>query len=77
MSQFDDYSGSSQRAPQKISAESFVATLAANVNNPKMSAEAFREFVRTTLPIVNYPHAVESAVRQVSSSQFDDSFPVR
>ena len=36
----------------RIPAKNFVATLAANVNNPKMNDETFREFVGRTLPIV-------------------------
>lgn len=35
-----------------IPARNFVKTLAANVDNQKLSDEAFREFVRNTLPIV-------------------------
>ena len=37
---------------QKIPAEHFVATLAANVDNLKLDDKGFREFVRNTLPIV-------------------------
>lgn len=36
-----------------IPARHFVKTLAANVDNEKLSDEAFREFVRNTLPIVS------------------------
>lgn len=73
MSQFDDYSPSSSRSRQ-ISAASFVATLAANVDNPQMSSDAFRELVRNTLPIVDYPGGGDSASRHSRvASQFDDS----
>lgn len=32
-----------------------MATIHVNVDNPKLSDEAFREFIRNTLPIVKYP----------------------
>lgn len=38
-----------------VSAKNFVQTLAANVDNDKLSDKQFREFVRSTLPIVDYP----------------------
>ena len=71
MSQFDD--SSSTRSGKKISAESFVATLAVNVDNGSLSAEAFRQMVRNTLPIVagaNY--SVGQSQSRGTSSQFDD-----
>ena len=37
-----------------VSAESFVGTLAANVDNKKLSDKNFRQLVRNTLPIVIY-----------------------
>lgn len=37
-----------------IPASSFVGTMAANVDNDKMTDAEFREFVRNTLPIVEY-----------------------
>lgn len=37
-----------------VPAESFCQTLQANVDNERMDAETFREFVRNTLPIVQY-----------------------
>lgn len=37
-----------------VPAESFVGTLAANVDNKKMSDKNFRQLVRNTLPIVIY-----------------------
>ncbi len=40
---------------QKVPAENFLQTLAANVDNDKLSAAGFREFVRNTLPIVIFP----------------------
>jgi hypothetical protein len=36
----------------KIPAEHFVKTLAANADNSNLDDKAFREFVRNTLPIV-------------------------
>lgn len=38
-----------------IPATSFVDTMSANVDNEKMSDSDFRQFVRNTLPIVDYP----------------------
>jgi hypothetical protein len=38
-----------------IPAEHFCTTLAANVDNDKLSDADFRQFVRNTLPIVNFP----------------------
>ena len=38
----------------KIPAENFVALLAVNVDNKKLSNQAFRQLVRNTLPIVEY-----------------------
>ena len=35
-----------------VPADSFVETLAANVDNDKLDDAAFRQFVRNTLPIV-------------------------
>lgn len=37
-----------------VPATNFVSTLAANVDNRKLSDAEFREFVRRTLPIVIY-----------------------
>lgn len=37
-----------------LPAEQFVATLAANIDNKKVTNKQFREFVRNTLPIVQY-----------------------
>jgi hypothetical protein len=39
----------------KVPAENFMATIAANVDNPKLTDADFREFIRNTLPIVIYP----------------------
>lgn len=38
-----------------VPAEHFMATIAANVDNTKLDDAAFREFIRNTLPIVEYP----------------------
>lgn len=40
-----------------VPAANFMATIAANVDNEKVSAEDFREFIRDTLPIVIYDNA--------------------
>lgn len=39
----------------RVPATNFCATLAANVDNGKLSDAEFREFVRNTLPIVDFP----------------------
>ena len=38
----------------KIPAEHFAATIAINVDNEKLSDADFRQFIRNTLPIVQY-----------------------
>lgn len=38
-----------------VPAKHFVQMLAGNVDNTKLSDKKFREFVRNTLPIVDYP----------------------
>ena len=43
----------------KIPAESFVGTLAVNVDNEKLSDAEFRQFVRNTLPEVQYDSKCE------------------
>jgi len=43
----------------KIPAENFMGTLEANVDNTKLSDKMFRELVRNTLPIVEYPRKKE------------------
>lgn len=40
---------------QTVPAANFCATIAANVDNEKLSDAEFREFVRNTLPIVDFP----------------------
>ena len=48
-----------------VPAEHFMGTIAANVDNEKLTDADFREFIRNTLPIVQYPrppareHSVE------------------
>ena len=39
-----------------VPAENFMATIAANVDNSNITDEQFREFIRNTLPIIQYPH---------------------
>lgn len=36
----------------KIPAKNFIRTVAANVDNPRLSDAEFREFIRNTLPVV-------------------------
>lgn len=38
-----------------VSAKSFVETLVANVDNEKLSDAEFRQFIRNTLPVVDFP----------------------
>lgn len=40
---------------QTVPAENFMATIAANVDNDELSDGDFRDFIRRTLPIVQYP----------------------
>ena len=71
MSQFDDYGSAAPSDNQPVSAESFVATVAANVDNRSLDDRAFREFIRNTLPIVKFarPASIGTAL---GTSQFDD-----
>ena len=39
----------------KIPAENFMETISVNVDNEKLNDKMFREFIRNTLPIVEYP----------------------
>lgn len=41
-----------------VPAENFVATVAMNIDNPKLTDAQFREFIRNSLPIVKYPRKV-------------------
>jgi hypothetical protein len=50
-----------------VPAKNFLTTLAANVDNKKLTDEQFREFVRNTLPIVDFPKPT-SEQEQVMSS---------
>ena len=38
-----------------VPAEHFMGTIAANVDNKKLSDADFRQFIRNTLPIIQYP----------------------
>ena len=38
-----------------VSAKNFMGTIAANVDNKKLSDKEFRQFIRNTLPVVDYP----------------------
>ena len=40
-----------------VPASNFMATVAVNVDNEKLSDKEFREFIRNTLPIVQYDNA--------------------
>lgn len=42
-----------------VPASHFMATIAKNVDNTKLSDAEFREFIRNTLPIVDYPRPEE------------------
>lgn len=46
--------GTNNTKLNSVPASNFVGTLAANVDNEKMSDVEFRQFVRNTLPIVEY-----------------------
>jgi hypothetical protein len=37
---------------RKISAKNFMQTIAANIDNPKLTDKDLRDFIRNTLPIV-------------------------
>lgn len=37
-----------------VPAENFMATIAANVDNKRITDEQFRDFIRNSLPIVEY-----------------------
>lgn len=39
---------------EKVPAENFMATIAANVDNKRITDEQFRDFIRNTLPVVEY-----------------------
>lgn len=43
-----------KRKERKILASNFVATIAAIVDNPDLPDAEFRQFIRSTLPIVIY-----------------------
>lgn len=70
MSQFDEHSGCTPAQSHTMSAESFVAALAANVSH--MSAEALRAYVVSTLPMVRYAGASRTAGNQGGNGQFGD-----
>ena len=39
-----------------VPANNFLTTLAANVDNLRLSDKEFRDFIRRSLPIVNFKH---------------------
>jgi len=43
-----------------VPADNFMGTIAANVDNAKLTDAQFREFIRNTLPIVQYTGADKS-----------------
>jgi len=43
-----------KKEKRTVPAANFMATIAANVDNDKMSDREFRQFIRNTLPIVQY-----------------------
>lgn len=81
MSQFDDSSPSG-----RLNTESFLTTLAANVNSSEMGANEFRELVRNLLPLVRRQGQSSREMQSDSSlcdpsygsgSQFDGPYPQR
>ena len=53
---------------EKIPAENFVSTVKANVDNEKLSDAEFREFIRTTLPIVKSDEISERSLAMMDES---------
>jgi len=49
----------------KIPAENFMGTIAVNVDNEKLSDKMFREMIRNTLPIVEFPRNDEERVEEL------------
>lgn len=45
----------------QVPAESFLTLLCANVENDRLSDEAFRDFVRNSLPVVQFPRPCETS----------------
>ena len=43
---------------RRVPAENFMATIAANVDDEKIPDDVFREFIRNTLPVVEFPRPV-------------------
>ena len=48
---------------KKVPAENFMATIAANVDNEKVTDAEFREFIRNTLPIVEFTNCNKDNIR--------------
>ncbi len=57
------------QSQRTVPAENFMATLAANIDNERLSDEAFRAFVRNSLPVVIGAEVPPAR----SSSQFEDA----
>ena len=73
MSQFDDNSApGNPAAGGSIDINSFLAMLEANLKSPSVTAPAFRDFVRATLPMVSRGSVASSSGSHGSSSQFAD-----
>ncbi len=45
----------------KVDARNFLGTVAANVDNDKLTDEEFREFIRNSLPVVDYDKGIWGA----------------
>ena len=56
---WEDLEGLIKICSRKVPAENFCQTLAVNIDNENLSDAAFRDFVRTTLPIVDFPSTEE------------------
>jgi len=55
-----------------VPAESFMATIAANVDNPNLGDAQFREFIRNTLPIVEYPRPTDKDRPEAVPEEVDE-----
>jgi hypothetical protein len=49
----------------KVPALNFIGTMMANLDNEKLTDAEFREFIRTTLPIVEKPHIDKCANEEI------------
>ena len=61
------------RPPRQSAADSFTATLAANVDNDRMTDAEFRQFVRNSLPAIEFTFPTE---RQVVLTNIGEAYCV-